>query len=243
MTLNIKKYFLSFLGAILIFLITLFIYMMVMTAESIEIFFSNQITSIIIVFMVYSIIIFLLSKIYNDGILHNTYRKLSISSLFKYDKKYVVLTLLCLFISILYCYLSGEVLELILHQINEPDLKLRMIFYLGAIVYAPIIEELIFRGIFFNIASTWLDMDDKIVKAIVIIINIIMFLSIHYIDYNFSKFNFLLSLLVSIIPKIFVSVSLTYIYFKTKDIKYNCILHIIYNFLILSISYILTSGI
>ena len=68
MTLNIKKYFLSFLGTILIFLITLFIYMMVMTAESIEIFFSNQITSIIIVFMVYSIIIFLLSKIYNDGI-------------------------------------------------------------------------------------------------------------------------------------------------------------------------------
>lgn len=224
-----KKYLFSFCSIILLFLITLFIYTVATMAESIEIFFSNQITNIIMVFIVYSIIIFLLCKVYNDGILQNTYREVSISSLFKYDKKYVVLTLSLFFISIFYCYLSSEVLEQILYQVNEPDLKLSMIYYLGAITYSPIIEEIVFRGIFFNMASRWLDMKDKTVRYMVIIMNIIMFMSIHYIGYSFSEHNFVLSLLIAIIPRLFVSVSLTYLYIKTKDIKYNCILHMIYN--------------
>ncbi len=84
-------------------------------------------------------------------------------------------------------------------------------------------------------------MNNKTIKNIVIIINIIMFMSVHYVSYNFPNFNIILSLLIAILPKLAVSISLTYVYMKTKDIKYNIILHIVYNFLIISIDYILTS--
>ncbi|UEL47225.1 CPBP family glutamic-type intramembrane protease [Terrisporobacter hibernicus] len=47
---------------------------------------------------------------------------------------------------------------------NSPNIQLSFIFWVGAITYSPIIEELIFRGIFFNIASTWLDINNKTVK-------------------------------------------------------------------------------
>ena len=227
--LNCKKYLFSFISTILVILITLFIFNIVSIVESVEMFFSNQITSIVIVFILYFIIILLLNKVYNDGILQNSYRKISISNFFKYDKKYITLTLFLLFISILYCCLSYKVLQMIIPKINESNLKKSIIFFLGAMTYSPIIEEIIFRGIFFNLASQWVDMNDKLVKYMVIIINIIMFMSIHYIGYSFLEYNFMLSLLIAIIPRLFISVSLTYLYIRTNDIKYNIILHIIYN--------------
>ncbi|UEL47226.1 CPBP family glutamic-type intramembrane protease [Terrisporobacter hibernicus] len=54
-------------------------------------------------------------------------------------------------------------------------------------------------------------------------------MSVHYISYNLADFNLILSLLIAIIPRLAISISLTYIYIKTKDIKYNIILHIVYN--------------
>ena len=239
--LNVKKYFLNFCGAILISLLTIIIFLLFQSIELIEELFSNQIISFIVVFIAYFIAILILSKIYNNGILQNTYKKISLRSFFEYDKKYVLLTLSLLIISRLFPLLIDKVMYRMFSQINSPDVQLSFIFLIGAFTYAPIVEELIFRGIFFNIASDWIDMNDKTVKNIVIIINIIMFMSVHYVSYNFPNFNIILSLLIAILPRLAVSISLTYVYMKTKDIKYNIILHIVYNFLIISIDYILTS--
>lgn len=241
--LNAKKYFLNFCGAVLISLLTIIIFLLFQSIELIEELFSNQIISFIVVFIAYFIAIFILSKIYNDGILQNTYKKISLRSFLEYDKKYVLLTLSLLIISRLFPLLIDKVMYRMFSQINIPDVQLSFIFLIGAFTYAPIVEELIFRGIFFNIASDWIDMNDKTVKNIVIIINIIMFMSLHYVSYNLPDFNVILSLLIAIIPRLAISISLTYVYMKTKDIKYNIILHIVYNFLIFSINYILTSWI
>lgn len=241
--LNAKKYFFNFCGAVLISLLTIIIFLLFQSIELIEELFSNQIISFIVVFIAYFIAIFILSKIYNDGILQNTYKKISLRSFLEYDKKYVLLTLSLLIISRLFPLLIDKVMYRMFSQINIPDVQLSFIFLIGAFTYAPIVEELIFRGIFFNIASDWIDMNDKTVKNIVIIINIIMFMSLHYVSYNLPDFNVILSLLIAIIPRLAISISLTYVYMKTKDIKYNIILHIVYNFLIFSINYILTSWI
>ena len=138
----------------------------------------------------------------------------------------------------LYIPLINKAINIIIPQIDSAEIQLSFIFYIGAFTYSPIVEELIFRGIFFNIADNWIDMNDKTLKNIVIIVNIIMFMSIHYISYNLVSFNFIISLLMAIISRLTVSISLTYIYIKTKDIKYNIALHIVYNFFIISVNYI-----
>ena len=240
---NAKKYFLNFCGVVLISLLTVFIFAISQYVELVEELFSNQIISLIVVFISYFIVIIILSKIYNDGILQNNYKKISLRSFFKYDKKYVLLTLSLLIISRLFLLPINKVIYIIFPKISSPDMQVSSIFLIGAFTYGPIVEELIFRGIFFNITSDWLDMNNRIVKNIVIIINIIMFTSVHYVSYNLPDFNVILSLLMAILPRLAVSISLTYVYIKTKDIKYNIILHIVYNFLIISINYILTSGI
>ncbi len=239
--LNVKKYFLNFCGSVLISLLTIIIFLLFQSIELIEELFSNQIISFIVVFIAYFIAILILSKIYNNGILQNNYKKISLRSFLEYDKKYVLLTLSLLILSMLLLLPINKVTDIIFSQVDSPDIQLSFIFLIGAFTYGPIIEELIFRGIFFNIASDWIDMNNKTVKNTVIIINIIMFMSLHYVSYNLPDFNVILSLLIAIIPRLAISISLTYVYMKTKDIKYNIILHIVYNFLIFSINYILTS--
>ncbi len=236
-----KKYFLNFCGSVLISLLTIIIFLLFQSIELIEELFSNQIISFIVVFIAYFIAILILSKIYNNGILQNNYKKISLRSFLEYDKKYVLLTLSLLILSMLLLLPINKVTDIIFSQVDSPDIQLSFIFLIGAFTYGPIIEELIFRGIFFNIASDWIDMNNKTVKNTVIIINIIMFMSLHYVSYNLPDFNVILSLLIAIIPRLAISISLTYVYMKTKDIKYNIILHIVYNFLIFSINYILTS--
>lgn len=81
-------------------------------------------------------------------------------------------------------------------------------------------------------------MENKVVKYIAIITNIILFSYIHYIDYDLQSYNFLLSSLISVVPKLAVFASLVDVYFKTKDIKYNIILHMLYNSTVLFISYL-----
>ncbi len=151
--LNVKKYFLNFCGAVLISLLTIIIFLLFQSIELIEELFSNQIISFILVFIAYFIAIFILSKIYNDGILQNTYKKISLRSFFEYDKKYVLLTLSLLIISMLFLLLIDKVTYRIYSQVDSPDMQLSFIFLIGAFTYSPILEELIFRGIFFNIAS------------------------------------------------------------------------------------------
>lgn len=109
---------------------------------------------------------------------------------------------------------------------------------IGAITYTPFIEELVFRGLFFNLTFNLLDMENKVVKYIAITTNIMMFMSIHYVDYSLANYNILFSLLISVVPKLAISTSLVYVYFKTRDIKYNIILHMLYNFIIILISFI-----
>ena len=76
--LNVKKYFLNFCGAVLISLLTIIIFLLFQSIELIEELFSNQIISFIVVFIAYFIAILILSKIYNNGILQNTYKKISL---------------------------------------------------------------------------------------------------------------------------------------------------------------------
>lgn len=235
---NYKRYFFAFCGAVLIFLLTYFVFMLFQCIELIEGLFSNQGFSIISVFIAYFIAILILSKIYNNGILKNNYKKISLRSFCEYNKKYALLTSSLLIISMLYIPLINKAINIIIPQIDSAEIQLSFIFYIGAFTYSPIVEELIFRGIFFNIADNWIDMNDKTLKNIVIIVNIIMFMSIHYISYNLVSFNFIISLLMAIISRLTVSISLTYIYIKTKDIKYNIALHIVYNFFIISVNYI-----
>ncbi len=109
---------------------------------------------------------------------------------------------------------------------------------IGAITYTPFIEELVFRGLFFNLTFNILDMENKVVKYIAITTNIMMFMSIHYVDYSLANYNILFSLLISVVPNLAISTSLVYVYFKTRDIKYNIILHMLYNFIIILISFI-----
>jgi membrane protease YdiL (CAAX protease family) len=85
-----------------------------------------------------------------------------------------------------------------------------------------------------NLTFNNLDMEKKIVKYIVIIVNIMCFVVIHYIDYG----SCFVSILMSLLPKLAMSTSLVFVYLKTRDIKYNIILHMLYNFFIIFVSYI-----
>lgn len=90
---NIKKYFLSFCGAILVSILIVFVYLIASAFESTNKLFSNQTINSISTFIISFIIVFVLAKVYSKGILEDSYKKLSIKSFLNYDKKYILLTL------------------------------------------------------------------------------------------------------------------------------------------------------
>lgn len=232
---NIKKYFLSFCGAILVSILIVFVYLIASAFESTNKLFSNQTINSISTFIISFIIVFVLAKVYNEGILEDSYKKLSIKSFLNYDKKYILLTLRLLTISIIF----GSILSVIISNLTQGhdfDTKFNLLLLIGGFTYIPFIEELIFRGMFFNIASNLLDMKNNTVMKIAIIVNLITFLIMHYTSIGVPNFNFFLSLLASTLARIVISTSLIYIYIKTKDIKYNIILHMLYNFIIIIIN-------
>ncbi|MCC0735430.1 CPBP family intramembrane metalloprotease [Clostridioides sp. ZZV14-6009] len=232
---NIKKYFLNFCGAILVSLLIVFVYLIASAFESTNKLFSNQTINSMSTFIISFIIVFVLAKVYNEGILEDSYKKLSIKSFLNYDKKYISLTLSLLIISIVFC----KILALIIYDLTQEygsDTELSLAIFISSFTYVPFIEELIFRGMFFNIASNLLDMKNNTVIKITIIVNLITFLIMHYTSFGFPNFNLFLSLLASILPRVVISASLIYIYIKTKDIKYDIILHMLYNFIIIIIN-------
>ena len=227
---SLPKYFLNFCGAILIFLVTLLLLALLQAFEQIEGLFSSDIINAILFFTGYFVIILVSCKIYNNGILENSYRKISIKSFFDYNKKDILLTLSLLIMSMLWGYLCLYITEQISYG-NAPDIELSNILLISAFTFRPLMEELIFRGMYFNIASDFLDMKNNVVKNIVIITNIILFMLIHTENWGYDNYNLILSVMSCALPRLVASISITYIYAKTKDIKYNFILHILNNFL------------
>lgn len=234
---DIKKYFLNIFGTIIISLFIIFIFTLSSVFENIDYFFTNKDIGIIFRFIISFIVIFILSKIYNEDILKNSFKKLSIKSFFEYEKKYVLLTFSLLIISFFFCLVSHLTIYKIFNipvSNTEHDIG----YWIGAFIYTPFIEELVFRGLFFNIAISLLDMENNVVKYISVIANISIFLVAHYTSFGFNDFNIFLSLIITIVPRLAISISFTYLYIKTKDIKYNIILHMIYNFTLIFTSFI-----
>nr|WP_312983811.1 CPBP family intramembrane glutamic endopeptidase [Clostridioides sp.] len=237
---NMKKYFLSFCGAVLIFFFIVFVFIASYGFQEISRIIPNKILSISSLLVTIFIMILILSKIYNDGIFNKSFKKLSLKNFFSYNKKYVLLSLSLVIFSVLFANVISEITTKITQGYDlDIDIEEEINYLIiGIIIYAPFIEELMFRGIFFNIASNLLDMENKVVKHITILTNIMAFMMIHYIGYGFTNFNFTLSLLLAILPRIAVSVSLVYVYLKTKDIKYNIILHMLYNSIFVLMAFI-----
>lgn len=227
----LPKYFFNFCGAILIFIVACILLLLTQIFERTEGLSSSDITNAIIFFTGYFVIILVSCKIYNNGILENAYRKISIKSIFDYNKKYVLLTLSLLIISVLLGILFLYIIEQVPYGNVSDDELNSILLLISAFTLRPFMEELIFRGVYFNIASDYLDMKNNVVKNIVIITNIILFIIIHTRDWGYPNYNFILSVISSALPKLVASISFTYIYVKTKDIKYNIILHMLYNFL------------
>jgi len=226
----LPKYFFNFCGAILIFLVTCISLVLIQIFERTEGLSSSDMINAIIFFTGYFVIILVSCKIYNNGILENAYRKISIKSLLDYNKKYILLTLSLPIMSMLWGYLCSHITEQMPYG-NAPNMELSNILLISAFTFRPLMEELIFRGVYFNIASDYLDMKNNVVKNIVIITNIILFMLLHTENWGYSNYNIILSVISSALPKLVGSISLTYIYIKTKDIKYNIILHMLNNFL------------
>ncbi len=226
----LPKYFFNFCGAILIFLVTCISLVLIQIFERTEGLSSSDIINAILFFTGYFVIILMTCKIYNNGILENAYRKISIKSLLDYNKKYILLTLSLPIMSMLWGYLCSHITEQMPYG-NAPNMELNNILLISAFTFRPLMEELIFRGVYFNIASDYLDMKNNVVKNIVIITNIILFMLLHTENWGYSNYNLILSVISSALPKLVGSISLTYIYIKTKDIKYNIILHMLNNFL------------
>ncbi len=132
--------------------------------------------------------------------------------------------------SMLWGYLCSHITEQMPYG-NAPNMELSNILLISAFTFRPLMEELIFRGVYFNIASDYLDMKNNVVKNMVIITNIILFMLLHTENWGYSNYNIILSVISSALPRLVGSISITYIYIKTKDIKYNIILHMLNNFL------------
>lgn len=226
----LPKYFFNFCGAILIFLITCILLLLIQIFERTEGLSSSDMINAIIFFTGYLVIILITCKIYNNGILENAYRKISLKSLLDYNKKYILITLSLPMMSMLWGYLCSHITEQMPYG-NASNMELSNILLISAFTFRPLMEELIFRGGYFNIAYDYLDMKNNVVKNIVIITNIILFIIIHTRDWGYSNYNLILSVISSALPRLLISISLTYIYVKTKDIKYNIILHMLNNFL------------
>ena len=225
----LPKYFFNLCGAILIFLVTCISLLLVQIFERTEGLSSSDIINAIIFFTGYFVIILISCKIYNNGILENAYRKISIKSIFDYNKKDILLTLSLLIIGFSCLYLFSNVIFQISPG-DDPNIEISNIILISAFTFRPFMEELIFRGIYFNVASDYLDMKNNVVKNIVIITNIILFILLHNKNWNY----FTLSAISYALPTLLISISFTYVYIKTKDIKYNIILHMLYNFLCIS---------
>lgn len=234
----VKKYFINFCLAILISLLIAFVYFITSAFQSINSAIQNQMIKTISTFIISFIIVVILAKMYNENIVENTYKKLSLKSLFKYDKKHISTILSLLMVSIIFA-IGTSIFISKLTEGYDSDSNFGMIDFIAAFTYVPFLEELIFRGLFFNIASSLLDMKNHIVKNIAVVANIILFLTMHYSSCGFPRFNIPLSLLISILPRIVISASMVYIYIETRDIKYNIFLHMIYNFTAYVINYIL----
>lgn len=233
-----KKYLINFCVGILISLLIVFVYFLTSAFQSINSAIQNHTIKTISTFIISFIIVVILAKMYNEGIIEDTYKKLSLKSFFKYDKKHMSSILSLLIVSIIFA--KGT--SIFISKLTEgygSDSNSGMLTFITAFTYVPFIEELIFRGLFFNVAYNLLDMKNPIVKNIAVIVNIILFLTMHYSSCGFPRFNMTLSLLISILPRIVISASIIYIYIETRDIKYNIILHMIYNFTAYVISYIL----
>lgn len=237
----VKKYFINFCVAILISLLIAFVYFITSAFQSINSAIQNHMIKTISTFIISFIIVVILAKMYNENIVENTYKKLSLKSLFKYnkyDKKHISTILSLLMVSIIFA-IGTSIFISKLTEGYDSDSNFGMIDFIAAFTYVPFLEELIFRGLFFNIASSLLDMKNHIVKNIAVVANIILFLTMHYSSCGFPIFNMPLSLLISILPRIVISASMVYIYIETRDIKYNILLHMIYNFTAYVINYIL----
>ncbi|CEN75155.1 CAAX amino terminal protease self-immunity [[Clostridium] sordellii] len=230
--LKFKKYFLNFCGAILISIIISLISSIVVSYEFIGSFFKKQFISTSVILVTGIIVALLLVKAYNDEIKKTPFRRLTLESFTKYDKKYIklimILGLISIVISIIMIFFNDRVIHAYDSQATDINWNL-----VSGFMVIPFIEELLTRGIFFNIAYDFLDMENNIVIKIAIVVNIIMFMFLHYIHINFQSHAFILSLLVAFSPRLAIGISLTYIYMKTKDIKYNIILHTMYNFVLI----------
>ncbi|MFR3567726.1 MAG: lysostaphin resistance A-like protein [Paraclostridium sordellii] len=230
--LKIKKYFLNFCGAVLISIIISLISSIIISYEFIGSFFKSQFISTVVILVVGIIVIVLLSKVYNDEIGKTPFRRLTLESFTKYDKKYIklimILVVISLIASIIMIFLNDKVIHAYDSRVTDINWNL-----VSGFMVIPFIEELLTRGIFFNIAYDFLDMKNEIVLKITIVVNIIMFMCLHYIYIDFQRHSFVLSLLVAFSPRLAIGISLTYIYMKTKDIKYNIILHTMYNFILI----------
>ena len=234
---DMKKYFLNFCGAVLIFLLTFLIFSFYSVFENIDYFLTNKAIAFTSRFIISTIAILLLTKIYNEGILNNLYKKLSIKKFLSYEKKYVLLTFSLLIISLLFSKISITIISKIT-QGYSVNIKHNFFYFIEAALIIPFIEELIFRGIFFNITFNLLDMEDKVIKKIAIITNIMLFGSIHYINHGFADFSTIFYLFIAVFPRLLISISLIYVYFKTRDIKYNIILHLMYNSIFVLLAFI-----
>ncbi|GAA0237134.1 CPBP family intramembrane glutamic endopeptidase [Metaclostridioides mangenotii] len=225
-----KKYFLNFCGAILIFLFINILFLFTQQVISIDQLFSNQIIGNLLSTLCFSIIIFILVKVYNDGIINSMYKKVSINSLLHFNKKNMLLLLILLFIAFAYVWLLlSNVFKEILINNGSREYNLEYNFLFKMILVAPILEELYFRGIFNNIAINSLKVEKLSDEYFIAIINAILFSLLHYNTFATLNISVFLSLLMAFLTIIVYSISFWFIYIKTKDIKYNIILHILVN--------------
>lgn len=155
--LDFKKLFFNFCGAILIgFLITL-IFSFIAQLKLINQLFLNQMVGGILQFSLLALIILILFKVYNEEIGKTTFKKISAKDFFEFNKKDLKMVLFLLVISIILGGIISSIIAMIA-QDQESNVTITAIYVIGTITYTPFLEELVFRGMFYNLAYEWLDM-------------------------------------------------------------------------------------
>jgi membrane protease YdiL (CAAX protease family) len=158
------------------------------------------------------------------------YKKVSINSLLHFNKKNMLLLLILLFVAFAYVWLLlSNVFKEILINNGSKEYNLGYNFMFKTILVAPILEELYFRGIFYNIAINSLKVEKLSDEYFIAITNSILFSLLHYHSFATLNISVFLSLLMAFLTIIVYSISFWFIYMKTKDIKYNITLHILIN--------------
>ncbi|WP_304340560.1 CPBP family intramembrane glutamic endopeptidase [Metaclostridioides mangenotii] len=225
-----KKYFLNLCGAILIFLFITILFSFTQQVISIDQLFSNRFIGSILSTLCFFIFTFIIVKVYNDGIINSMYKKISINSLLHFNKKNMLLLLLLLLIAFAYVglLLSTVFKEIIINN-GSKEYNLGYIIMFKTILVAPVLEELYFRGIFYNIAINSLKIEKLSDEYFIAIINSILFSLLHYNSFATLNIGVFLSLLMAFLMILVYSISFWFIYIKTKDIKYNITLHILIN--------------